>query len=281
MTNQSSTHAPLLLCLGLGYTASILARRLVNAGWRVAGTTRTPDAKATDEVQAVLPQDAPALLPKADAVLISVPPGEGQSWALKLMQQADIRHLRWAGYLSSTGVYGDHHGCWVDESTPPAPFDARSHARLTAEQEWQNDCPAVQVFRLAGIYGPGRNALVSLKQGKARQIVKPGQFFSRIHVADIVSILQASLQQPQPGAIYNLADDEPAPSHEITRFAASLLNMPPPPEELYDDAEMTEMMRSFYRANRRVDNRKVKRELGIDLAYPTYREGLTALLEEE
>jgi nucleoside-diphosphate-sugar epimerase len=190
-------------------------------------------------------------------------------------------HLRWIGYLSTVGVYGDHKGAWVDETTVPRPSDGRSRYRLEAENGWLALGAArgipTQVFRLAGIYGPGRNQLVQLAQGTARRIVKPGQVFNRIHVDDIAQVVAASLARPRAGAIYNVADDEPSPPQDVVTFAAALCGLVPPPEIPYDVADLTPMSRSFYSENKRVRNRLLSAELGVALRYPTYREGLTAL----
>jgi nucleoside-diphosphate-sugar epimerase len=191
----------------------------------------------------------------------------------------------WLGYLSTTGVYGDRAGEWVDEQTPPAPQSERAMRRLAAEQAWlawgrAHEMP-VHIFRLAGIYGPGRNQLESLREGTARRIVKPGQVFSRIHVEDIANVLEASIAKPNAGAIYNVCDDEPAPPHEVIEYAAKLLNTTPPPLERFEDAarSMSEMALSFYADSKRVRNERIKTELGVALGYPTYREGLMALLK--
>lgn len=283
-----------LLCLGLGYTAEALAARLLETGWRVLGTTRDParaKALAARGIEVLRLDDGfdaadlAAALPETSHLLSSVPPdGEGDPVLRALGARiAAARHLAWIGYLSTTGVYGDHGGAWVDEETPPAPGNERSQRRLDAEVAWQRLCLdrglPVHIFRLAGIYGPGRSQIDALESGRARRIVKPGQVFSRIHVADIASALQASMASPSPGRIYNLADDEPAGADEVVAYAARLLGREAPPEEPYEGAELTEMARSFYSECRRVQNLRLRRELGVDLAYPSYREGLAAQLE--
>ncbi|WP_260349055.1 SDR family oxidoreductase, partial [Alloyangia mangrovi] len=190
--------------------------------------------------------------------------------------------LDWVGYLSTTGVYGDHGGDWVDEDTPLTPTTARGKARAEAEAAWQAiDGLPLHIFRLAGIYGPGRGPFEKVRQGTARRIVKPGQVFSRIHVEDIAQVLEASIRHPRPGAIYNLCDDDPAPPEEVLQHAAELLDLPPPPEVAFDAAEMSPMARSFYAENKRVRNDRIKDELGVTLLYPDYRAGLAALLAEE
>ena len=285
---------PRLFCFGLGYTALELARRLKPRGWQIAGTCRTAKAVAAlraDGIEAALfdrsqPPAAPdTLLAGASHVLSSVPPDEAgdpvlDHFGAALAGRPDIA---WLGYLSTTGVYGDRAGGWVDETSPLQPTGERGHRRLAAEQGWltlQRDAGLpVHLFRLAGIYGPGRSALDTVRSGRARRIVKPGQIFSRIHVADIAAVLEASIAQPNPGAAYNLCDDNPAPPDEVIGFAATLLGAPMPPEIPFDSAELSDMARSFYADNKRVSNERIKRELGVTLAYPDYRAGLAALLK--
>lgn len=284
-----------LFCFGLGYSALALARHLRDQGWRIAGTAR--NAEKCDELArenfamhvfdgTTWPDDMQAALEQADAVLVSTPPGEHgdpvlSAGAAKL--RALAQSWRWLGYLSSTGIYGDKKGGWVDETTPPQPTGPRSAKRLAAEIAWavfasQTDAP-LHIFRIAGIYGPGRNALEALRAGTARRFDKPGQIFSRIHVDDLATVLAASIVHPAPGAIYNVCDDEPASQADVIAHGAGLLGMVPPPLEPFAAAEPTlsEMAKSFYRNSKRVRNDKMKRELGVSLAYPTYREGLLAL----
>jgi len=194
---------------------------------------------------------------------------------------AAASNLRWVGYLSTVGVYGDHAGGWVDEATPLGAGKQRSQNRVTAERDWlalgAGHKFAVQIFRLAGIYGPGRNQLVQLASGTARRIVKPGQTFNRIHVADIAAVIEASLARSRPGGIYNVTDNEPAPPQDVVAFAARLCGLEPPAEIPFERAELSPMAKSFYSENRRVRNALIRDELGVTLNYPTYREGLTAL----
>lgn len=283
-----------LFCFGLGFSAEALCRRLKARGWRVAGTTRSVDRVRELSAQGfemfqfdagLGAGDIERALEGATHIVVSVPPDGRDDAVLRLCSNALARlDLKWIGYLSTTGVYGDHAGGMVDETTPTHPTNERSKRRVAAEQAWfawgaAHRVP-VHVFRLAGIYGPGRNQLVSLREGRARRIVKQGQVFSRIHVEDIATVLEASIAKPRAGAIYNVCDDEPAPSDEVVAFAADLLNVPAPPIERFEDvaSSMTEMARSFYADSRRVDNSLIKRELGVVLKYPTFREGLSALL---
>jgi nucleoside-diphosphate-sugar epimerase len=279
-----------LFCFGLGYTAQALARRLAAEGWRIAGTTRDAGkerrlAALGFEVHA-FDRDRPLADPAAALagtthLLTSIAPDAAGDPVLG-RHLADLRRcasLRWVGYLCTTGVYGDRGGAWVDEADAVAPTMARTRQRVAAEGHWQASGLPVHVFRLAGIYGPGRNALTSVRAGTARRIVKPGQVFGRVHVEDVVQVLSASIAKPNPGAIYNVADDEPAPPQDVIAFACELLGVAPPPEVPYDQAEQSPMAKSFYADNRRVSNARIKHELGVRLRYPTYRDGLRALLE--
>ena len=273
-----------LLSLGHGYSAHALARLLVPRGWRVIGTTRNPAkarAMADEGVEPLLwPVEslAPALA-QATHVLQSMAPDQGGDPVLAA-HAAELAAARpeWVGYLSTTGVYGDHQGGWVDESTPLSPATARGQARVTAEQGWQALGLPLHIFRLAGIYGPGRGPFEKVRNGTARRIIKPGQVFSRIHVDDIAQVLAASIARPNPGAVYNVCDDDPAPPEDVLAHAAHLLGLPPPPEEDWQTAEMTPMARSFYAESKRVRNDRIKQDLGIRLIHPDYRSGLAALL---
>ncbi|MFL5337099.1 MAG: SDR family NAD(P)-dependent oxidoreductase, partial [Geminicoccaceae bacterium] len=219
----------------------------------------------------------PEALAGASHVLTSIAPDEQGDPVLDL-HAADLRGVDWVGYLGTTAVYGDRQGGWVDETTPIEPTLARADRRARAEAAWLDSGLPVHIFRLAGIYGPGRNAFVNLKDGTARRIVKPGQVFSRIHVQDIATVVEASIARPSPRAIYNVCDDEPAPPDQVVTHAAELLGVEPPPAQDYETAELSPMARTFYRDNRRVRNQRIKQELGVRFAYPSYREGLAALL---
>jgi nucleoside-diphosphate-sugar epimerase len=283
-----------LFCFGLGYTALALARPLMAGGWPVAGTTRTADRQASlaaagAEIHLFCRDrplmDAAAALAGTTHLLTSIPPDEIGDPVLD-HHLADLRRcatLRWVGYLGTTGVYGDRGGAWVSEADAVAPTMARTRRRAAAEERWLHSGLPVHVFRLAGIYGPGpgRNALDAVRAGTARRIVKPGQVFGRVHVDDIVQVLRASIARPNPGAVYNVADDEPAPPQDVIAFACALLGVAPPPEVPYDQAELSPMARSFYADNRRISNARIKRELGVRLRYPSYRDGLRAILEQE
>lgn len=282
-----------LFCFGLGYTASRLAAVLASDGWSVAGTCRSADAveKFTAvgidafEFDGTRPMDAPVpALAGATHILSSVPPDDDGDPVLR-HHGADIAGLQWVGYLSTTGVYGDAAGGWVDETSPLTATGVRGRRRVAAEQSWlglhRDRGVPVHLFRLAGIYGPGRSALDQIRSGAARRIVKPGHLFSRIHVDDIVAVLLASIARPDPGAAYNVCDDRPAASHEVTEFACGLLGVAPPPAVPFEDAELSPMARSFYADNRRVRNDRIKDELGVTLAYPDYEAGLRAILSAE
>jgi nucleoside-diphosphate-sugar epimerase len=280
---------PVLLSFGHGYTARALARRLMARGWQVIGTTRSEEKAAqirATGAEAVPwpPQPCGPLLDRASHILVSAGPARGDDPVL--MHCAGALGARgdqfdWIGYLSTTGVYGDHAGGWVDETTPTRPATARGRARLAAERAWGATGLPVHIFRLAGIYGPGRGPFAKLRAGTARRIVKPGQVFGRIHVEDIAQVLAASIARPNPGAIYNVCDDEPAPPEDVLAHAARLLGLPIPPAIAFAEAEMTPMARSFYAESKRVRNDRIKRELGVRLRYPGYREGLAAILAAE
>lgn len=293
---------PRLFCFGLGYTATRLAQHLLAAGWQVAGTCRSADKQAALAAQgiAAVPFDRDRPLVDPDRTLAgtthliaSVPPdGRAEPSGDPVLDChgaaiARLPGLAWAGYLSTTGVYGDHGGAWVDETAPLAPGGARGRHRLDAEQAWlalwHDHGVPVHLFRLSGIYGPGRSAIDQVRRGRARRIDKPGQVFNRIHVDDIVAILQASMARPDPGAAYNCGDDAPAPSADVIAEACRLLGMPTPPLVPFAEAEpgMSAMARSFYADNKRLSNRRIKRDLGVRLRYPTYKEGLAAQLEAE
>jgi nucleoside-diphosphate-sugar epimerase len=273
-----------LFCFGLGYSANTLAQRLAARGWEIRGTTRRPEKAAALAAKGwgMFPFDRsrplpPEALAGVSRMLTSIAPDEQGDPVLDL-HAADLEGVEWAGYLGTTAVYGDRQGGWVDEDTPIEPTLARADRRARAEAAWLGSGLPAHIFRLAGIYGPGRNAFVNLKEGTARRIVKPGQVFSRIHVEDIATVLEASIGRPRPGAVYNVCDDEPAPPDQVVTHAAELLGVEPPPAQDYETAELSPMARTFYRDNRRVRNRRIKEELGVRLAYPSYREGLAALL---
>ena len=275
-----------LLSLGHGYSADALARRLIPQGWQVIGTTRDAGKAAALRAAGVEPliwpvgSLAPALA-RASHVLVSMAPGpEGDPVLARHREELRQARPDWVGYLSTTGVYGDHQGDWVDETTPLTPATARGLARMRAEAEWQALGLPLHIFRLAGIYGPGRGPFEKVRNGTARRIIKPGQVFSRIHVADIAQVLEVSITRPNPGAVYNVCDDDPAPPEDVLAHAASLLGLPPPPEESWDTAELTPMARSFYAESKRVRNARIKDELGVRLIHPDYRSGLAALLAE-
>jgi nucleoside-diphosphate-sugar epimerase len=281
-----------LFCFGLGYTALALARTLMAEGWQVAGTTRDPDKQARLAKEGIAvhhyARDQPLAaeaLAGTTHLLSSIAPDEQGDPVLGL-HGGDLLGcgtITWSGYLGTTGVYGDRGGDWVTEADPVAPSLPRTMRRVRAEGHWLASGLPVHLFRLAGIYGPGpgRSALAAVRAGSARRIVKPGQVFCRIHVDDIVQVLRASMARPNPGAIYNVADDEPAPPQDVVTYACALLRTTPPPEMPFDSAELSPMARSFYGDSRRVGNERIKHELAVKLRYPTYREGLRALLEDD
>jgi nucleoside-diphosphate-sugar epimerase len=292
---SGTVEQPALFCFGLGYAAGVLARALTADGWRLVGTRRASDpGAAPSEGVEVLPFDRAHPLPdlrarlaEATHLLSSVPPDERGDPVLDV-HTGDIaaaRNLRWIGYLSTTGVYGDRRGGWVDETASLLPTGERGRRRVVAENQWldlwRRHGTPVHVFRLAGIYGPGRNALDAVRAGTARRIVKSGQVFSRIHVADIARVLRASMAKPRSGAIYNVCDDDPAPPADVIAFACELLGVPPPPAVPIEQAGLSEMALGFYADNKRVSSRRIKEELGVKLLYPSYRDGLAALLRAQ
>lgn len=278
-----------LFIFGLGYCGLEIAKLARAAGWNVAGTCRT--SEKADELSRlgfeVHPFDGTAALPagalgNASHVLCTIAPGTTGDPALKTSARL-LRDARWLGYLSTTGVYGDHGGGWVDEETRARPAQPRSIERLATERAWQAIGMelglAVDVFRLPGIYGPGRSTIDQVKAGTVRRIDKPGQVFSRIHVEDVAGTVLLALGNTRPGAVYNVADDLPAATGEVVAFACELLGKPVPPAVPWDEAAptMSAMARSFYAENRRVKNDRIKSELGVRLRYPTYKEGLRAI----
>jgi len=279
-----------LFVFGLGYSARCLAHRLLALGWQVAGTCRDPDKQAElrkEGIEAHLFDrahpiaDIAARLAGASHLLVSVPPDEAGDPVLDLHGPALaslVEKIGWVGYLSTTGVYGDRQGGWVDEDSPLMPSNARGRRRLAAETSWRQPPFNAHIFRLAGIYGPGRSALDAVRQGKAKRIDKPGQVFSRIHVADIAAIIMASMAGPNPGRVYNVCDGDPAPPGDVVAFACDLLGVEPPPLQSLTEVDLSPMALSFYNDSKRVSNRRIKAELGIDLIYPSYRVGLPALL---
>jgi len=286
---------PHLFCFGLGYTATALARELLQEGWQVSGTCQTDDRR--QELvglgfNAVLfdgvshSDEVVALLKSATHILQSIAPAKDGDVVCDVFGQdivARAAQIEWLGYLSTTAVYGDRQGGWVEETSELNPQMPRGVWRRHAEKQWRrlydtNDAP-VHIFRLAGIYGPGRNQLNKLRAKKARRIIREGQLFSRIHVDDIVATLRASIHRPRPGAIYNVCDNEAAPPQDVIEYAAGLLGMDVPPAEPFEQAELSEMARSFYSESKKVSNEKIKTELGVELKYPTYREGMNALVK--
>jgi nucleoside-diphosphate-sugar epimerase len=277
-----------MLFFGFGFSAEALARRLDPREWRITGTSRSPEgaARIADKGYEGIVFDSMTRLPdKVTHIVCSVPPdAEGDPVLRKLGLELAARSgaIQWAAYLSTTGVYGDHAGGWVDEDTPLSPNTDRGARRLAAETAWlgyfERHALPLHVFRLAGIYGPGRNALESLRDGTAKRVIREGQIFSRIHVEDIAGILEASMALPHAGRAYNVADDEPCPPQDVITYGATLLGIEPPPEVPFEQAALSPMARSFYMDSKRVSNMRVRQELGYQFLFPNYREGLKSLL---
>lgn len=283
-----------LFCFGPGFVAARLARTLQADGWRTSGTFRDPAKRAALEEIGVAPVpfdgSAPlgaGALEGVTHIVLSIPPGADGDPVLRHHAEilAGLETLEWVGYLSATSVYGDSSGALVDEEAPLRATTERGKRRIAAERDWLALCAdrgvPVHVFRLAGIYGPGRSPFGQLRAGAARRVSAPGHLFSRIHVDDIVAVLLASIARKRPGAVYNVCDDTPAESAEVTEFAAGLLGIDPPLLIPLEEAKLSPMARSFYRDRRLVDNSRIKSELGIDLRYPDYRAGLRSILAEE
>ncbi|MFO1184763.1 MAG: SDR family oxidoreductase [Bauldia sp.] len=278
-----------VLILGMGYSGRAIAAALRGHGVEdVVGTTRAWDREA----EGTLPFDGKTAsrellttLGRATHLIVSIPPDESGDPTLRSLGGAIAAapHLTWIGYLSTVGVYGDHGGDWIDEGSECRPGSERSRARLASEREWQALAKhaglPIALFRLAGIYGPGRSPLDNVAAGTAHRVVKAGQVFNRIHVDDLAAVVVAALLGSRAG-IFNVADDEPAPPQDVVAHAAELLAVEAPPEVPFAEADLSPMARSFYGENKRVRNDRIKRDLGVVLAYPTYREGLAALLRD-
>jgi len=287
-----------LICFGLGYSAEHFIGMFGDGFDRIVGTVRGVERAAVLNARfggrlkawsfdgTLATPDVKSAIGKADVALVSIPQTAKGDPVLAAFDDAlaHANRLRSIVYLSTVGVYGDHGGAWVDEETTPQPDSERGRERLAAEHAWQKlgqqTGAAVAILRLAGIYGPGRNALVQIARGDARRIVKPGQVFNRIHVGDIAQAIEAAFAR-KAGGIFNVSDDEPSPPGDPLVFAAQLLGCDPPPEIPFAEAapSLSPIALSFWQECRRVRNDKLKRELGVALTYPTYREGLRALFE--
>lgn len=278
-----------LFCFGLGYCADYLSAKLIKQGWQVSATCRTSEKASVLEASGIRPvllsgkKVTVTDIGKADHILISVPPEQDGSDPVINFAGAALAALqdqiKWVGYLSTTGVYGDHQGAWIDEETPAGLLSERGQRRVAAEAQWAATGLPMHYFRLAGIYGPGRNSLRALQNGTARRVVKQGQVFSRIHLADITRILEASMANPNAGRAYSVCDDTPAPPQDVVTYAAELMGVSPPALQDFATAELSPMARSFYGENKRIRNNRIKEELGVSLEYPDYRAGLSALWE--
>jgi len=285
-----------LFCFGLGYSSLNLARKLLAKGWRVSGTCRNEEKATELEAEGIkayvfnedIPLSDTSIFQDVTHILDSIPPLEtGVPLSLKHHEE-DLKNMfgldsslrwndsriKWVGYFSTTGVYGDHNGGWVNESTLVCPVEERSRLRVVSENAWLNSGLPVHIFRLAGIYGPGRNSLLRVKSGDAQIIEKKDHVFCRIHVDDIAQIVQASISNPQPGEIYNCADDLPAAQSEVISYCYELLGRTKPETISFEKAKLSPMSRSFYSSCRRVENNKIKNELGVKLKYPDYISGL-------
>ncbi len=297
-SNQSATTEfptdKKLFCFGFGYTAAALSAELLKYDWDISGTTTDIEKISilkSYNIDSYLFDRTHPLCSVEDTladvthILLSIPPSKDGDVAFELhgREIAALPNLEWVGYLSTISVYGNYDGAWIDESTPPAPISRRGSLRLQAERKWldlfyDTGFP-LHIFRLAGIYGTGRSSLDVVRSGKVRRIVKKGHVFNRVHIADIIQTLKASILKPNFGEIYNVADDSPAPSHEVIKYACNLLNIDVPPLIPYEEIDyLAPIVRSFYQDNKRVKNNKIKDELGVELLYPDYKSGLDACL---
>lgn len=280
-----------LLIFGYGFSGRQFARRMAANGWRVAATYRSPEARGrieTDGFEAISIDDPVRLagaIQTTTALLITPPPvtdGCPGLAALTPELRKASSTLKWIGYLSTTGVYGDRQGRWVNEQSGLAPVSAEGTRRVNAERQWltlgEESGLTVTVVRLPGIYGPGRSAFDRLREGRARRITAPGQVFSRIHVIDLAAGLEASIHNPRAGRVYNFCDDEPAPNSDVIAYAAGLLDVEPPQEVRLEDAQLSTTALRFYLESKRVSNAFAKAELGWRPVFPTYREGLASIL---
>lgn len=282
-----------LFCFGLGYTAQEVIRQI--PGWTVSGTRRSKDVDAVDGTSGIQllhfdgtdrVEGFSEISATITHVLISIPPGDQGDLVCQNMGDilSVLPNLKWVGYLSTTGVYGNLDGATATEDMPYGPSGLRGEKRMKAELEWRHLFESkglpLQIFRLPGIYGPGRNQMVALQKGKSHRIVKKGHVFSRIHVEDLGQILVASMKAPNPGRIYNVSDDMAAPPQDVVTYAAELLNVEAPKLQDFETAKLSPMARSFYSDNKRVSNDRIKAELGVLLKYPTYTEGLDAIFRE-
>ncbi len=275
----------LLFVFGAGYSATALARQMDPAEWNVTGTSRAMPQSDSVGMDIHAPIERVQWLPgmpwpdaaySADALLFSIPPGEEGDYALNLLPKTGIK-ARWAGYLSTTGVYGDLAGGWAFEDNPVRPQSLQAHKRVLAERQALASALPMHIFRLPGIYGPGRSALDRLREGRAQALVKPGHVFSRVHVADIAGTLLRSIASPNPGRIYNVADDCPCAQSRVLNHAADLLDLPRPEEVPFAKAELSHGARRFYAESRRISNARIKAELGMSLQFPDYIAGLNAI----
>ena len=278
-----------LFVFGPGYTAGFIMEKAIEAGWTVSATCRSDESRIKLEQHGInaVAFDSGILPDSITHILTSVAPKGGHDAVLDVFGNAlqQTSSVKWIGYLSSTNVYGDHAGDWVDENTVPTPSLERGHHRLDAEQRWQQLAASmgasINVFRLAGIYGPGRNAIRTMLDGRGKRVIKQGQVFSRIHVDDIAQAVWYAMTGSSDHEIFNLADDMAAPPQDVIEYAAKLLGMPIPPDVPFETADLSPMARSFYMESKRVRNDRIKSDLGVQLKYPDFKVALKELLETE
>lgn len=277
---------PSLFIFGLGYVGKAAALYWQQKGYTVVTRVRCPATALWAQKRGITLCDEgqiPNFLSQSQAMLVTIPPGPGDVWARGFA--VSINPAAWVGYLSATSVYGDTQGEWVTEENPCNPHTSQGEERLKAEEAWHKALPQTHIFRLTGIYGLGRSVVEQLLTGTARKIIKPGHTLGRIHMDDIIHVLDASYTHPNPGRTYNVTDDLPAPTADVIDYAASLMGITSPTGVVYEDAVaqglLSLMMMGFYNAHRRVDNTRIKQELGVTLKYPTYKEGIKAILKSD
>lgn len=277
-----------LFCFGFGYVAKYLSDEFLKADSKVIGTKRQVDNALNDSQIKLIPYsdqtEIKGYLKQATHILISIPPDQSGDIAYRdfaSLLQEERQHIEWIGYLSSTGVYGDYAGEWVNEETQPKSTSLRGKYRLIAEQQWQSltNVP-VHIFRLSGIYGPGRNPFERIISGQKSVVYKPGHFFSRTYIEDIIQVMMKSMYAQENGQIYNVADDCPATSYDVACYAHQLLKLDPPLKKTIDQANLTGMALEFYKDNKKVSNQKIKQDLGVKLICPDYKSGLDKLYNE-
>ena len=282
-----------LFCFGMGYVASFFSEKLASIGWSISTTCRLKEKQVQLKKKGFdaflissnsFVSNLEKILEDVTHILVSIPPYDDGDPVIKhyKKQVSSMKNLEWIAYLSSTGVYGNHNGEWINEKTKPLPTNTRGKRRLLAEKQWldafENHNISMNIFRLSAIYGPGRNSFLRIKEGREKRIIKKNLFFSRIHVEDVIGYLYESAKTMKVGGLYNVADDEPAPPQDITTYACNLLGVTPPPIEIYNEKIFSNKQGNFYLDSKKVSNRRIKEVLEYQLKYKSYRDGLKSIL---